>query len=75
MTTQKARTFKRGLGELKRKDYDAFRAEFMTLFSFDSRTSWSKHVNGLVAHTPADEMAIEQMFEKYSVDKSKIWDR
>ena len=71
---QKARTFKRGLGELKCRDYDAFRDEFMTMFSFDSRTSWSKHVNGLVTHTPADEMAIEQLFEKYEVESSKIWD-
>ena len=72
---QKARTFKQGLGELKHKDYEAFREEFMKLFSFDSRTSWSKHINGQIAHTPADEMAIEHLFEKYGVESSKVWDR
>ena len=72
--TQKARTFNKGMGNLKCKHYQRFRVEYMNLFDITSRVAFNNHLRGIVRRTPAEEIAIETLFAKYGVGKNDIWD-
>lgn len=72
--TQKARTFKKGVGNLKYKDYWDFRRDFMLMFGITTRVAYNNHLRGLTHHTEAEEIGIETLFARYGVAKKDVWD-
>ena len=71
---QKARTFHRGLGNVKVKDKEAVKAELMVMLGINNDISYTAHINGRRIHTPAQEIGIEQVLMRYGVAKTDIWD-
>lgn len=73
-STQKVRTFNKGMGNLKCKHYQRFRVDFMNMFGITTRAAFCNHLRGVRKHTQAEEIAIESLFAKYGVGKEDIWD-
>lgn len=68
------RGFNRGLGEAKARDQVAIRSKIMEKLGINNRVSFYQRRDGVTSNTPAEEDAIEAIFNEHGVPASKVWD-
>lgn len=65
--------FKKGFGLVQNKDARKVREELMSAIGINSRTQWYQRLSGDIIPNVQEAEKIERIFEKYGVNKNKVW--